>query len=126
MESRIRELLGELDRLVPVDKAQVILYDDGDPPGQLPFCASKEGFLRFGLTFMLAAFATSAGRGSNGGEKVVLDLDPICRSDSNVEFLCERVTDMPQEGDRRRPHHLPNIIGGPLILLVECCFLVGF
>jgi len=58
-DARIREVVAELERLIPRDNAQVILHDDGDSMGTLPTCATQNGFLRFGLAFMKAAFAES-------------------------------------------------------------------
>jgi hypothetical protein len=125
MEARVRELLNELDRLIPADRAQVILFDSGDDVGKFPFCATPEGFLLFGLAFMRAAYAPAAGRGANGGEKVAVDLDAVYRSDSNVEFLCERVSALPEEGDRRRSREIPGLVGWPILLFVLWCLILG-
>ncbi len=125
IEGRVRELLAELDRLVPTDSTQVVLFDDGEFDGVLPFCATKEGFLRFGLTFMCAAFAEGDGKGANGGVKVPLDLDPLYRRDSNVDFACERVEAIPPDGDRRRARELSAPFGIPILLFLILCLLVG-
>ena len=126
-EARIRELVAELDRLIPREDAQVILHDDGDSMGTLPMCATRNGLLKFGLAFMKAAFAEAKGKGSNGGEKVDVDadLDALYRSDSNVEFQCERVASIPDRGDRRRAKDVPGPIGIPIVVFVVVCFLVG-
>jgi hypothetical protein len=126
-DARIRELVAELEGLIPREDAQVILHDDGDSIGSLPMCATRNGFLRFGLAFMKAAFAEARGRGSNGGEKVDVDadLDALYRSDSNVEFQCERAASIPDRGDRRRAKEVPGPIGIPVVIFVVVCFLVG-
>jgi len=125
MEARVQALLNELDGLIPASRAQVVLYDSGDEDGKLPFCATPEGFLLFGLAFMRAAYAPAEGKGANGGEKVVIELDPIYRSDSNVEFLCERVSTLPEKGDRRRPREIPALVGWPILIMALWCLILG-
>jgi hypothetical protein len=127
MDPRVRQLVEELDRLVPTEGAEVILYDEGRerPPFSLPFLANEAGLLRFGLAFMKAAFAPSQGKGRNGGDEIEIDLAPIYRSDSNVEFLCERVSSLPETGDRRRPREVPRFIGLPILLFVLWCLILG-
>ena len=136
-DTRIRELLSELDRLIPQESAQVLLYRDDDDEGNggegpkdavLPFCATRDGFLRFGLAFMCAAFAEGTGRGSNGGNNVEINLLPFYRRDSNVEFRCERVEAIPVHGDRRfRPTLVsePMGMGCPIVGFLVVCLLVG-
>jgi len=66
VEPRIRELVGELDRLVPVEGAAVIAYVDAFwqdfPPvarqkHYTAFLATPSGFGCFGVEFLKAALA---------------------------------------------------------------------
>lgn len=111
---RIRLLLAELTQLVPsgANEAKVALVHDESDHLDLPFCATHEGFLRFGLAFMNAAFADATRTGFAGGDVVTLQLDTLMSSDSNVEFHCERVQ-VVLDAPERAPH-TPGLVGGAL------------
>jgi hypothetical protein len=110
VNARIAEIVGELDRLVPVDGAAVIVYIDTFwqtfPPvsrdvHHCAFLGTPLGFVRFGVELMKAAVSAPRGKGSDG-ESVPLELDYLLRQDSNPEFSPERVTPSARWTPRRR------------------------
>jgi len=99
MDPRIGEIVGELDRVVPVAGAEVIAFIDvfwqDYPPvarqqHYTAFLATPAGFVRFGLEFLKAGLSPTVGKGADG-DVVRLELDYLLRQDSNLEFCCERV-----------------------------------
>jgi len=99
LNPRIAEIVGELDRVVPVDGAQAIVYVElfwqtyphvERYEQYTAFLATPTGLARFGIEYMKAALTTRAQRGPRG-DIVDIDVDYLLRQDSNLEIACERV-----------------------------------
>ncbi len=99
LNPRIAEIVGELDRVVPVVGAQAIVYVElfwqtyphvERYEQYTAFLATPTGFARFGIEYMKAALTTRAQRGPRG-DIVDIDVDYLLRQDSNLEIACERV-----------------------------------
>ena len=91
---RVVELVETLDRAVPIEGAEAIVFVDSDWTSAgatvVAFLATPTGFVRFGLALMRAALAPDLGQ-ERRGERMPVELDDVLRQDSNLELLYERV-----------------------------------
>ena len=81
---RIAELIRELDQLVPAEDAKVLLTQVGGGPDESKVVATENGYLRFGLAFMKAAFAPPSKSGDPA--TIHVDLEDLISDDSDVSF----------------------------------------
>jgi hypothetical protein len=96
-EPRIGEIVGQLDRLVSVEGADVLstIGDFWESPiagyrHDVLFLATPAGYLRFGIEFLKTAVSPTKGKGPYG-DKVPLELDYMLRQDSDLSLECELI-----------------------------------
>lgn len=69
-ETRIKELLGELDKLVPKEGSYIDIYQYGGGPDESGIRGNKVGYLRLGIAIAKGAFA-----GPMAEDPTLIDID---------------------------------------------------
>jgi hypothetical protein len=99
VDPRIGQIVGQLDRLVSVEGADVLVVVDAfwqtyphidRHSHDALFLATPAGYLRFGIEFLKTAVSPAKGKGQNGN-KVPLELDYMLRQDSDLSLECELI-----------------------------------
>ena len=80
-ESRVEELVQELDTIVARDAARVHLRQYGGGPDETQIIANRSGYLRLGIEFLKAGVAVPDEKLS-----VPLDFEYLLTSDSDVSI----------------------------------------
>jgi hypothetical protein len=128
-EQRVREMVWELDAIVPRDGAQVRMVQYGGGPDESRMVGTRRGYLRLGIELIKAALAKPVQAGGQGDDRLGVDLDYLTVPGSDVrfdEFLLSQdpardaVNDKPGIDDR-----LWGIGCVAALLLVTALLLVG-
>ncbi|MEZ5415564.1 MAG: hypothetical protein R3F03_14760 [Opitutaceae bacterium] len=121
-ESRIKELVDELDREVPKDGAIISFQQYGGGPDESRIVGSRVGLLRAGVELLRAGVGT-AGEGKEEGGLTALRAITHAESDFQFDYFEE----MSLPGDRLREtknSHIPALVGVGLMGIV--LLTIGF
>jgi len=80
-DSEIKQIIEHLDQSLKKKNAKVLLAQYGGAPDESQFIGTKEGYLRFGIEIMKAAYAKKDEKDS-----ITVDLEYLLSDDSNVSF----------------------------------------
>lgn len=80
-EQKIKNLVNELDLLVPRENAKIIFEEYGGGTDEDQFRGTKNGYLRFGIEIMKGAFAPIE---SNTPGRIQVDVKEFISNASNV------------------------------------------
>jgi hypothetical protein len=134
VDPRIGEIVGQLDRLVSVEGADVLVVVDAfwqtyphvdRQRHDALFLATPAGYLRFGIEFLKTAVSPTKGKGPNG-DKVPLELDYMLRQDSELPLECELIARNPTRrpagppGAERFDWEVAGPPAGPEVLALLC------
>ena len=121
-EARIKELIEELDRIVPKDGASISFRQYGGGPDESKIVGSRTGILRAGVALLLAGVAAPGEQKEKGD---LADLRAITHSESEYRFDYFEEKSLPEDRTKEEKNHrVAKRIGFGLLAVV--IITVGF
>jgi hypothetical protein len=124
-QAELKTLIAKIDGSVPLEGAQVQLSQYGGGPDESRVVANQRGYLRLGIEFLKAAFASEDSRAPH---TIKADIRYLLSPDSTVGFdWFERREGLPPMPAREShfTRFIPFIVF-PLLVAIAICAFVGF
>lgn len=120
---RIKELIAELDKLVPVE-GKVLMAQQGGGADESVFKGTESGYLRFGLEVLKGAFMSPLD--AKAPTVIHLSLQDVVSEESDIWFMRYERTEDLIVGSRGKPTVLQNILTNIAIGFFLIILMTGF
>ena len=123
-EARIKELVEELDRIVPKEGASVSFRQYGGGPDESKIVGSRTGLLRAGVSLLRAGVAPPGDKKEIGD---LSDLRAITHSESEYRFDYFEESALPEDrAAEEKNHRVAKMIGFGLLAVVIVTVALAF